>query len=359
MKFFMRPIFLLLAQLLCVGAILAGCGGGASTTNTTNNAGSMTLKVGVVNKSIFFFPFYVAQQENFIKDQGITLDPNPVPLLGSGAKLSSAVEANSIDVGVGGLTDVFTISRVDAQIKIVGAITNSYLLDVVASKKFEQEAHLTAASPLADKVKALVGKKVGISSPNSASDALLTYLFRQQGLDSARDTTKVNLGAAIAPDLAALQANRVDAVITSAPGGEQAEIQGFGDLFISPVRGDVPSMEGQLFGVLYAKQNVIDAKPKAVQGFIHAIAQAETFIQKNPTQTTVLLGKYLGLDPKVLTLSWNQTKASMPLTPQIDQQAYNTANQFHVKAGLIAVPLAYKDMVATDTINKALSGLSN
>jgi len=358
MKLFIRPLFLFLAQLLCIGVLLAGCGGSTGgTTPTTNTAGSMTLKVGVVNKSIFFFPFYVAQQENFIKEQGLTLDPNPVPLLGSGSKLASAIEANGIDVAVGGLTDVFTISRVDARIKIIGAVTNSYLLDVVASKKFEQEAHLTATSPLADKVKALVGKKVGISAPNSASDALLTYLFRQQGLDAGRDATKVNLGAAIAPDLAALKANRVDAVIVSAPGGEQAEADGYGDLYISPVRGDVPTMEGQLFGVVYAKQNVIDAKPKAMQAFIHAIAQAEAFIQKNPAQTSVLLGKYLGLNKKVLDLSWSQTKVSMPLTPQIDQQAYNTANQFHVKAGLIAVPLAYKDLVDTDTINKALSGL--
>ncbi len=317
----------------------------------------MTLKVAVVNKSIFFFPFYVAQQENFIKDQGLTLDPATVPLVGSGSKLALTLESNSIDIAVGGLTDVFTISRVDSQIKVIGAITNDYLLDVIVSKKFEQQTHLTEASSLADKVKALVGKKVGISAPNSATDALVTYLFRQQGLDAQKDVTKVNLGAAIAPDLAALQANRVDAVVSSAPAGELAEAQGFGDLFISPVRGDVPSMVGQLFGVAYAKQSLINAKPKAVQAFVRAIAQAETFIQKNPAKAITLLGKYLKLSPKVLNLSWNITKASMPQTPQIDQQAYNIANQFHVKAGLIAVALPYNDLVATDTINKALSGL--
>jgi NitT/TauT family transport system substrate-binding protein len=356
MKLSLTSYLSLLSCLLLVGLSLASCGG--ETTSTTNSA-SMTLKVAVVNKSIFFFPFYVAQEENFIKDQGLTLDPSPVPLLGSGSKLALALEANSIDVAVGGLTDVFTISRIDAQIKIIGAVTNDYLLDVIVSKQFEQQTHLTEASPLADKVKALVGKKVGISAPNSASDALITYLFRQQGLDSQKDVTKVNVGAALGPDLAALQANRVDAVITSSPAGEEAEVRGFGDSFISPVQGDVPSMTGQLFGVLYAKQSVIDAKPKAVQAFIRAIAQAETFIQKNPDKVAALLGKYLGLDQKSLNLAWSHAKASMPQTPQIDQQAYETANQFHVKAGLIAVPLAYNNLVATDTINKALNGMSS
>ncbi len=186
---------------------------------------------------------------------------------------------------------------------------------------------------------------------------MLTYLFRQQGLDADKDAVKVNVGADIAADLAALQAGRIDAVVTSAPGGEEAEAQGFGDTFISPVRGDVPAMQGQLFGVAYAKQSVIDAKPKAVQAFIRALAQAEDYIQKNPTQTIALLGKYLKLDKKTLTISWNATKASMPLSPQVSQQAYETANQFHVKAGLISISLAYKDLVATDTINKALNGM--
>src|SRR5450631_1408360 len=103
----------LLSCLLLVSLSLASCGGGNPTANGTEGSANMTLKVAIVNKSISFFPLYIAQEENFIKAQGLTLDPDTVPLLGSGAKLSSAVEANSIDVGIGGLTDVFTISRVD------------------------------------------------------------------------------------------------------------------------------------------------------------------------------------------------------------------------------------------------------
>src|SRR5579885_172674 len=352
MRLFIQRSWSLFASLLLVGLSLAGCSG-FSGSSPTASASSMTLKVAQVNKSIFFFPLYVAQQENFIKGQGLTLDPETVPSLGSGAKLAAAVESNSIDIGVGGMTDVFTISRVDAFIRNIGVVSNGYLLDVVVSKRFEQETHLNATSPLAAKVQALVGKKVGISAPNSATDALMTYLFRQQGLDAQKDVTKVSVTADIATDLAALRTGRVDAVVVSAPGGTQAEVQGFGDTFISPVRGDVPSMQGQLFGVSYIKQSVINAKPKAVQAFIRAMAQAESFIQNNPDQAKALLGKYLQLDPKTLDLAWNATKAAMPPSPQITQQSYDTANQFHVKAGLIAIALAYKDLVASDTIDKA------
>jgi sulfonate transport system substrate-binding protein len=354
MHFSWRYFLLLLASVLLVGPSLVACGSdGAATVSATD---SMTLKVAQVTKGISFFPLYVAIEENFFKAQGLTLDPPLPPSLGSGAKLSTAVEAGRVELGVGGLTDVFTISRVDAYIKLIGAVSNGFLIDIVASKRFEEQAHVTALSPLADKIHALMGKKVGIASPNGATDALVTYLFRQQHLDAQKEVTKVNLGADIATNLAALQAGRVDATVVIGPAGTLAEVQGIGDTFISPVRGDIPAMQGQLFGVAFAKQGIINSKPKAVQAFIRGIAQAETFIQQKPVQAQALMGKYLKLDQKTLVRAWNATKSSIPQTPQIDQASYETANQFHVEGGLIALPLAYSDLVDTDTIDNALSG---
>ncbi|MBA2287270.1 MAG: ABC transporter substrate-binding protein [Ktedonobacteraceae bacterium] len=347
---FRRPV-LLLACLLLVGLSIASCGGSTTPNPTT----SMTLKVGTITDAIPFFPFYVAREKNFFKAQGLTLDP-AVPLaLGSGAKLATTLEANGIEVAVGTVTDAFNVSRIDTSIRLIGAVSNDFLLDIVVRKDFAQQAHLTPTSSLADKVKALVGKKIGISAPGSSTDALITYLFRQQGLDAQKDAIKVSVGAATVTDLAALQAGRIDATVVGAPGGEIAEAQGLGDILISPTRGDVPSMQGQLFGLAYIKQQVIDSKLPAVQAFIRALAQADTFIQNNPDQALPLLEKYLHLNAKTAASAWNATKASMPQTPQISQTAYDTANQFQVKAGLLAIALPYKDLVASDTINKALS----
>lgn len=359
-----KPVGLLVCLLL-IGLCLASCG--SSSTPSSNGGssggggggGNMTLKVGQIVDSIPAFPFGLAVQQNTFKAQGLTLDPPVPPNMGSGAKLATALEANGVEVAVGTMNDAFTISRVDAHIKIIGAVSNAFLLDIVVTKRFEQQAGLTAASPLAAKVQALVGKKIGISAPNSSTDALVTYLFRQQGLDAQKDVTKVSVGGVTATDLAVLQSGRVDAVVVGAPGGTQAELEGFGDTFISPVRGDVPSMQGQLFGVIYAKQSVIDAKPKAIQAFIRGLAQAEALIQKNPDQATAYLPKYLKVDQKTIDVAWNAAKAGMPANPQISQQAYDAADQFQVKAGLIAVPLAYNDLVATDVINNALSGMSS
>ena len=341
----------LLVSILLFALSLASCGQAPTGSN-----GSMTLKVAQVATGFGFFPTFVAEQEGFFKAQGLTLDPSPIPMLNSGARLAQAVEANSAEVGVGGATDVYTISRVDSYIQMIGAVSTGLFIDIVVSKRFEQQAHLSAASPLVDKVKALVGKKIGVSAPNSATDALVTYLFRQQGFDAQTDVTKVNVGAAIGPVLSALASGKVDAAATGTPGGQEAETQGFGDNFISPIRGDDPTLVGQLYVVAYAKQQTITAKPNAIRAFIRGLAQAETFIHQQPAQTLALMRKYLSgaIDQKTLDTAWNATKSAIPANPQICHQAYEVADQFHLKGGLIAIPLAYKDLVAQDTINQAL-----
>ncbi|QBD81311.1 ABC transporter substrate-binding protein [Ktedonosporobacter rubrisoli] len=352
MRLCTRAQMMLLAGVLLVSLSLASCGSAAPASPSE----SMTLKVAQVNNGIGFFTLYVARKQHYFEQQGLTLDPSPIPSMGSGSKLASAVEANAVEVGVGGVTDVFTISRVDAYIRMVGAISTDLLLDVVVSKKFEQETHLSASSPLEQKIQGLKGKKIGISSPGSATDAVVTYLLRSQHLDAQKDVVKVNVGAEGPGRLAALQTGRVDAIVVPPPAGEQAEQRGIGDTFISPSYGNVPGMSGQLFTVAFLKQSVIERKPQAVRAFIRGLAQAEDFIQKHPQEAEQMLKEYLKLDDALAQATWQATKGSMAASPRVSEQAYEVANQFHVKAGLIALPLAYQDLVATDVITSALSG---
>ncbi len=271
--------------------------------------------------------------------------------------MTAAIESDNAELAGGGIiTDAFTLSRVDTHIKLLGALTTGYFVDVVVSKRFEQATNLNEKSSLVDKVKALVGKKIGDTGPNSGTEALMTYLFRTNGLNVQKDATLVNVGSTATAALAALSAGRVDAISFFAPAGQLAQAQNIGDIFISPSRGDIPAMQGELHGVIYARQQVIDAKPKAIQAYLQGIAQAEEFIHTKPDQATPLLGKYLKTNPKDTKQAFTEMLPIIPPNPLICQQAYTTANNFHVKAGLIAIALGYKDMVAADTMQSALPG---
>ncbi|SRR5579884_2563110 len=342
--------------LLLVCLMISGCDSFGATPTSTN---SMTLKVGQNTNAGCFFPLYVAEQENFFKAQGLTLNPPVPPVMGSGPNVSTAVENGRIDLAVGVITDAFTLARVDWQVRLLGSLSDGFVNDIIVSKKFEQQAHLSTMSTLAQKVKALLGKRIGTTGPGTGTESLVIYLFRSFGYDAQKDATLVNIGNTNKAPLMALKSGRVDAVSFFPPAGQMAELQSIGNIFISPGAGDVPAMRGQIHCLFYARKSVIDAKPHAVQAFIRAIAQAETFIHKNTAQATVLLQKDLGLDKKSLKPVFAAVVRDIPQNPQVTHQGYEAANQYHVQAGLIAIALPYDDMVATDTINNALSRMSS
>jgi len=313
----------------------------------------MTLNVGQLNDSINFFPFYVAEQLGYFKAQGLTLGARP--RLQTGPKVVAAIEAGSIDIGGGVITDAFDMTRVDWAARIIGALTNGYVVDIVVSKRFEQETHLTEASPLPAKVDALRGKKIAITGPGTGTEALLIYLFRLQGMDAHKNATLVNLGSNNAAAMTALRTNRVDALSFFSPIGQAGEAKGTGDIFISPDNGDVPGLRGDVHGIFYTRQTVIDAKPRAVAAFIRAVAQAEDYIQANPARAQVLLNNYLKLGKNVSSAVYAATSPVWAKNPQLNQSSHGVAARFHVQAGLISIAPTYSQVVATDTINAALS----
>lgn len=347
-----RPLALAALMLICL--VLSACGGGSATPSAgvTPTKGLTTLSVCQINKSINFFAFYVAQHKGFFTDQGLSIaDP---PLLQVGSKVVDGVEGGNCDIGNGVMTDVFNWVKVDQTARVIGAFMNGFVVDIVAGKALEQSAHVTATSPLAAKVAALKGKKIGITGAGSGTQALLTYLFKQEGMNAAKDVTEVSLGSNNVAALAALKAGRVDALSFFSPIGQAAEAQGTGDIFISAVRGDIPGLVGDVHGVFYTKQSIMTSKPQAIAAYIRAVNQAEAFIQSNPAEAKTLLNDYLGLGQSVTDAVYTAQAGGIAKTPMITSAAYTVAGQFHVGAGLIAQIPAYCSVISTNTIESAL-----
>ena len=349
-----RPLFLATLILMCLGITACGSSSPASTSTAgaTPTKSLTTLSVCQINKSINFFPFYVAQQEGYFKAQGLNV-ANP-PLLQVGSKVVDGVEGGSCDIGDGVMTDVFGWAKVDPSARIIGAFMNGFVVDIVVSKKLEAETNVSPTSTLAQKVAALKGKTIGITGPKTGTSALLTYLFKQYGMNATTDANEVSLGSNNTAALAALKAGRVDALSFFSPIGQAATTQGIGDILISPVRGDVPGLTGDVHGVFYTKQSVIAAKPQAIAAYIRAINQAESLIQSNPTAAKKLLNGYLGLGQNVTDAVFAAQAQGIAKSPQITSAAYTVAGQFHLQAGLITQIPAYCSVVATSTIASAL-----
>lgn len=341
------------ALAIVVLLLTAGCARSGATSQGTAS-GPLTLNVGQISNSAAFFPIFVAENQGYFKDQGLTLGDRP--RLGTGAKLAAALQSGSIDVAGGVMTDAFNLYKINNKARVIGALVDSYYVDIVAGPNIPTSLD---SAPLAQKVRALKGKKIGITGPGSGTEALVTYLFKQQGLDPKTDVTMVNLGSDASAALGALKAGRVDALSFFQPIGQEAEATNIGRIFISPTRGDVPELKGATHGVLFTTQNVLDSKGKAVAAFLRGIAQAEKLITSDQTQTKALLQKYQpALNPQTLDRLVPVLQKEIPANPTPQQHGYQVSANFHQQSGLIASPPPFSTMVPSSWISTALKGAS-
>ncbi|HEX6355925.1 ABC transporter substrate-binding protein [Actinophytocola sp.] len=326
----------ILKGLLAAPALLvAGC---AQRTSTTP-AG--VLNVGQISNSVAFFPLFVAETRGYFTDEGLTLGDRP--RLGTGAKVAAALKSGSIDVGAGVITDAFNLAKIDDGTRVVSSLVAEYYVDIVVPPSFDGPDD---DASLDKKAKALVGRTIGITGPASGTEALVKYLFGSVGRDAATDATLVNLGAAVSAAVGALKAGRVDALAFFQPIAQIAEATGVGRTYISPARGDVPSLRGALHGVTFSTRKLLDRKKDEIVGFQRAMTRALTDIHGDPTQARDLLGRYLKeTDPKALDALMPILTKEIPASPDLDERAYRTALRFHLDSGLVREAPAYADVI--------------
>ncbi|CAM5201883.1 hypothetical protein CDEF62S_04429 [Castellaniella defragrans] len=216
---------------------------------------SMAINVGQISDSVAFFPIFVAKKQGFFAQHGLQV--GDIPLLGTGAKLAAALQSGSIDVAGGNGTDPLNLYRANKGTRMIAQLVNTYYVDIIVGPSFVGAA---PTAPLSDKIRALKGKKIGVTGPGSGTQALVDYLLGLQGMKSSTDATLVSLGSNMTGALGALKTKRVDALSFPQPVGEQAEATHIGEIYISPTRGDVPQISHMVHGVVFTTQSVLDEK---------------------------------------------------------------------------------------------------
>jgi NitT/TauT family transport system substrate-binding protein len=326
----------------------------ASSIPRIARGATTSLAVGQIgNNSIAFFPLFVAQQQSFFRDAGLDVQ---ITTFQSGSLVGAAMTSGSVDVGCSVITDVFALLKAGRPAKIVGSLVDGYYVDVIGANQFLDQAHVSRKSPLHQRVLALKGRKIGITGPGSGTEALLVYLFKHAGLDPTRDAEFVNVGTDQAAILTAMRTGRIDGVSFAWPLSMVAQVQKVGAPLIMPAEGDVPSMRGEIQGVMYARPDVLEKREDAIVAFVKAIARAESFIRADRNRARTLLKQYdAQLDDATVDLLGESYFPVLPAQPRVSVVSYEKALTFHRVTGYAgATGETYADVVATSIIDKAL-----
>jgi ABC-type nitrate/sulfonate/bicarbonate transport system substrate-binding protein len=149
-------------------------------------------------------------------------------------------------------------------------------------------------------VRALKGKRVGVSGIGSGPDSLLREMLRQNGLDPARDITILSLG--VMPTIfSGLQSGIVDAAMLSPPVTFKAEEAGFRELVAFPKQ-DLVELQGSVL----VRDGLLQADPAQVERFLRGTYKGFRYIRENRAGTIPIVARYLQVSDSVAAKAYDQ-----------------------------------------------------
>lgn len=156
------------------------------------------------------------------------------------------------------------------------------------------------AKPEIRDVKALKGKRVGVSGIGSGPDSLLREILRLNGLDANRDVTILSLG--VMPTIySGLQSGAVDGAMLSPPVTFKAEEAGFRELVAFPKQDLVEPQ-----GAILVRDALLQADPAQVERFVRASYKGFLYIKENRAGTIPIVARYLQVSEAQAAKTYDQ-----------------------------------------------------
>src|SRR5688572_4887693 len=190
------------------------------------NAEARTIHVAVPTLSMVVIAFTAAKERGYYREEGLDVD------------LVQMRDTLGISALIGGNADFASISGAG-----LTAILGGMPLRFAFSSFFRPMFWLYAKPEIQD-VKALRGKRVGVTGLGSGPDNLLRETLKRNGLEGGRDVTILALGLP-ATLAAALRAGTVDAGTVSPPFNFAVRDAGFREL-VSFLKEDFVELQGSI-----------------------------------------------------------------------------------------------------------------
>ncbi|MDQ0111407.1 ABC transporter substrate-binding protein [Paenibacillus harenae] len=324
---------LLLAVVLTVTAVLAGCGKGDSEKTK--------VRIGEVTRSLFYAPQYVAIEKGYFEEEGLVVELTTTP---GGDKTMTALLSNVIDVAlVGSETSIYVYQQgTDDPVINFAQLTQTdgtFLVAREADNAFDWNTL---------KGKTFLGQRKG-GMPQMAGE----FALKKHGIDPHADLELIqNVDFANIP--AAFASGTGDYVQLFEPTASIFEKEGKGHVVASfgTESGNLP------YTVFMAKQSYIKKNEKTVQAFTNAIHKAQLWVKDNSAEAIadVVLPYFENVDRDILISSIDRYKqqGSFASDPIIDEAEWNNLLDVITTAGELEKRTEHGELVDTSFAEKSI-----
>jgi ABC-type nitrate/sulfonate/bicarbonate transport system substrate-binding protein len=248
---------------------------------TSRNAEAEVLKVAIPSTTQAVLAFTIARDKGYYRGEGLDVEL----ILMSAPNASRALLGGDVTVATVGGAGLPPVLR-GSPFKFLFTTYNRAMFWLYAKPEIRD-------------VKALKGKRVGVSGIGSGPDSLLREILRQNGLDASRDVAVLSLG--VMPTIfAGLQSGIVDAAMLSPPVTFKAEEGGFRELVAFPKQ-DLVELQGSIL----VRESSLQSDPAQLERFIRATYKGFLHIKENRSGTIPIVARYLQLTDSVAAKAYD------------------------------------------------------
>jgi NitT/TauT family transport system substrate-binding protein len=284
------------AVLAVLSVLLVACGSSPNAEHTSKagdgGKGPVTVKYLQASDSFAYLPYYIASNEGYFKDQGITIDRQPN--IGVSSQAAQSVLVGQADIAAVGTTGVYSLEAQGRPAKSVAALTQQSILELALRndvvKKLKATTGTTPDSPIAQRVKALKGLKIAIVPEGAISRVQFEATLKTYGLNPDKDVKLIPIED---PDalVAAAKTGHTDGFVFSLPNTQAPVTDGWGQTWISYPRGDVPALKNNYLIDLETSASYLKSNPAVVKRFLTAMQKAFDLLKADPAAAKVAVKK--------------------------------------------------------------------
>ncbi|MBL0423350.1 ABC transporter substrate-binding protein [Ramlibacter sp. AW1] len=228
-------------------------------------------------------PALVAKDKGIFDKHGLDVTLTKVAII---SNIPAALMSGSLQIGVS--TPTVLIDTADSGLDMAAIAGGTRFVKDPAIFSVVVRNGLTVKS-----AKDLEGKRVGVPGMRSIADVLLRKWLLDQGVQPS----KVNLVEASFPQMKdLLKGGTVDAVAVLEPFRSRIVSDQTGYRLADYVAEVNPDLLG---GIWVARQQWLNANPKAAQAFRASLTEAIEFMRKNPDEAKAIEAKHLGFTTPV------------------------------------------------------------
>ena len=303
-----KRIVAIFSVIAIIGATFMGCG--KVNDKRTESTNLKTIRLNEVVRSVFYAPMYVAINEGFFEEEGLSIDLST----GQGAdKTMQQLLSGNVDIGFSGPEQVVYIynqGREDYPV-VFGQLTQrdgSFLVGREEEENFDWSS--------------LKGKEIIGGRPGGIPEMALEYVLKQNGLNPENDVKMVT-NVDFTATAGAFKSGIGDYVALFEPTATMLEKDGAGNI-VSSIGNEAGNISYTCF---YTTKSYMDENPDIIQKFTNAIYKGQQWVQQHTSEEVAdsIISFFPGTDKEVIVKVIDNYKniEAYSETPEVSEDGLN------------------------------------